>query len=223
MYNVRLLIISSNCFEVLSSYIIYLRGCVPLSMNLKLLISPLTILLTSFAVGQSLKIDTFKTAPADTSSLVRWQCHAGPTVISNDNYPLLIINGKTFKNSLLENIFFEIDTTTISTIQCLNPKNDSVKLYGKEGKNGVIIITTKRLIEWVSARQILKQKETNIYSSHDKTLLKVGNSFFDAYEELYFQKDLIKNISVTNNTTQYYNNRQFTSVVTISLMKISGT
>jgi hypothetical protein len=191
-------------------------------MNLKLLISSLTILSASVTVGQDLKVDTFKTTTGDTTSLIRWQCHAGPSV-SNDIYPLLIINGKTFKNCLLQNIFFEVDTTTIAAIEVLNPKNDSVKLYGSEGKNGVIIITTKKPIEWISAKQILKQKTKQIYSSHDKILIKVDNTFFDASEELYFQKNLIKSISVTNNTTQYYVNRQFNSVVTISMTKKSGT
>ena len=180
----------------------------------------MTIFLTSTSIGQSLKIDTFKTASVDTGSIIRWQCHAGPSVLSKDNYPLVIINGKTFKNCLLQNIFFDLDT--IATIQVLNPKNDSVKLYGKSGKNGVIIITTKRPIEWVSAKQILKQKSNAILSSHKKTLIKVSNAFFDTDEELYFQKDLIDNISVTNNTTQYYIDRQFNCVVTISMTKKSG-
>ena len=200
-----------------------LERYVPLCMNIKLLILSLTILLTSTSIGQSLKIDTFKTASVDTSSVIRWQCHAGPSVLSKDNYPLVIINGKTFKNCLLQNIFFDLDTTTISTIQVLNPKNDSVKLYGKAGKNGVIIITTKRPIEWISAKQILKQKSNFIFSSHTKTLIKVGNAFFEVGEELYFQKNLIENISVANNTTQYFINRQFNSVVTISMTKKSGT
>jgi hypothetical protein len=124
---------------------------------------------------------------------------------------------------LLQNIFFEVDTTTISKIQVLNPQNDSVKLYSNEGKNGVIIITTKRPIEWVSARQILKQKANNIHGSYIKTLIKVGNAFFDAYEKLYFQKSLIKSISITNDTTQYYIDQQYNSVITISIKKKSGT
>ena len=124
---------------------------------------------------------------------------------------------------MLQNIFFDLDTNTISTIQVLNPKNDSVKLYGKAGKNGVIIITTKRPIEWVSAKQILKQKSNAILCPHKKTLIKVDKAFFDPDDELYFQKNLIDNISVANNTTQYYIDRQFNCVVTISLTKKSGT
>jgi len=192
-------------------------------MNIKLLILSLTISLTSTLIGQSIKIDTFKLSQSDTSSIIRWKCHAGPSVLSKDTYPLVIINGKTFKNCLLQNIFFDVDTTTISTIQVLNPKNDSIKLYGKAGKKGVIIITTKRPIEWLSAKQILKQKSKTISSSHKKTLIKVDKAFFDTDEELYFQKNLIDNISITNNTTKYYINRQFNCVVTISLSKKSGT
>ena len=183
----------------------------------------MTILLTSTSIGQSLKIDTFKTSVVDTTSIIRWQCHAGPSMFSKDDYPLIIINGKTFKNCLLQNIFFDLDTTTISAVQVLNPKNDSVNFYGKAGKNGVIIITTKKLIEWISAKQILKQKSNAILSSKKKTLIKVDKAFFDTDQELYFQKNLIDNISVSNNTTQYYSDRQFNCVVIISMTKKSGT
>ena len=192
-------------------------------MNIKLLILSLTILLTSTSIGQSLKVDTFKTSRSDTSSIIRWQCHAGPSMFSKDDYPLIIINGKTFKNCLLQNIFFDLDTTTISVVQVLNPKNDSVNFYGKAGKNGVIIITTKKLIEWISAKQILKQKSNAILSSKKKTLIKVDKALFDTDQELYFQKNLIDNISVSNNTTQYYSDRQFNCVVIISMTKKSGT
>jgi len=188
-------------------------------MNTKLLILLLTILLTSTSKGQSPKVDTFKTSNVDTSSIISWQCHAGPSVLSKDTYPLIIINGRTFKNCLLQNIFFDLDTTSLSTVQVLNPKNDSIKLYGKAGKNGVLIITTKNPIEWISAKQILKQKSNTILSSHKKTLIKVDKAFFDTVEKLYFQKNLIKNISVANNVTQYYFNRQFTCVVTITITK----
>ena len=192
-------------------------------MNFKLQILALTILLTSNSIGQSLKVDTFKTSSVDTSSIISWQCQAGSSVLSKDTYPLIIINGKTFKNCLLQNIFFDLDTTTISTIQVLNPKNDSVKLYGKAGKNGVIIIATKRPIEWVSAKQILKQNSKAILSSHKKTLIKIDKAFFDTDQELYFQKNLIDNIYIANNTTQYYIDRQFNCIVTISVTKKSGT
>jgi len=200
-----------------------LERYVPLYMNFKLQILALTILLTSNSIGQSLKADTFKTSSVDTSSIISWQCQAGSSVLSKDTYPLIIINGKIFKNCLLQNIFFDLDTTTISTIQVLNPKNDSVKLYGKAGKNGVIIITTKRPIEWVSAKQILKQNSKTILSSNKKALIKIDKAFLDTDQELYFQKNLIDNIYIANNTTQYYIGRQFNCIVTISVTKKSGT
>lgn len=192
-------------------------------MSIKLLILSLTTLLAFPSIGQSLKVDTFKTSQVDNGSIIRWQCHAGPNVLSKHNYPLVIINGKTFKDCLLQNIFFDLDTTSISTVQVLNPMNDSIKLYGKEGRNGVIIITTKRPIEWISAKQILRQNSKTILSSYKKALIKVDKVFFDTDEALYFQKNLIDNVSVTNNTTEFYLDRQFNCVVTISLTKKSGT
>ena len=95
--------------------------------------------------------------------------------------------------------------------------------YGNSGKNGVIIITTKRPIEWVSAKQILKKKSNAISASHKKTLIRVDKALFDTDEELYFQKNLIDNISIANNTTQYYSDKQFNSVVTITMTKKGGT
>ena len=192
-------------------------------MNTKFLTLLLTILLTSTSIGQSLNVDTFKTLSVNTSSIISWQCHARPSVLSKDTYPLIIINGKTFKNCLLQNLFFDLDTTSVSTVQVLNPKNDSVKLYGKAGKNGVIIIKTKKSIEWISAKQILKQQSNAILNSHKKTLIKVDKVFFDTDEKLYFQKDLVNNISVANNATQYYIDRQYNCVVTITMTKKSGT
>jgi hypothetical protein len=179
--------------------------------------------MTPTLVGQSLKIDTFKTSSVDTNSITRWQCHAGPSALPNYSCPLVIINGKIFENCLLQNLFFKVDTTTISSIQVLNTSNDSIKLYGKAGKNGVIIITTKRPFEWVSAKQILKQKSNAILSFHKPTLIKVDNALFDTDEELFFQKDLINKISVINSTIEYYTDRQYNSVLKITLKKKSGT
>jgi hypothetical protein len=192
-------------------------------MNTKLLILSLTILLSFHSIGQSLKVDTFKTSHSDTSSIIRWQCHAGPSLLSIDDYPLIIINGKKFEKCLLQNIFFDLDTSTISKVQVLNPKNDSIKLYGEAGKNGVIIITTKKQINWISAKQILKQNSKTIPSSYKNILIKVDEAFFYPEEEIYFQKNLIGNISITNNTTQYYTDRRFSCVVTINLTKKKAT
>ena len=191
-------------------------------MNIKLVILSLAILLTVPSIGQSLKVDEFKISEIKSDSIIRWECNLGPTRLSNENYPLIIINGKKFKNCLLQNIIFYFDTITISRVQVINPKNDSIKLYGKAGKGGVIIIKTKTKIEWISGKQILRQNAKKILSSHKKTLFKVDNIFFNANEELYFQRNLIENIYITNNTEQYYIDGQFTCVVTITITKKSS-
>jgi len=128
-----------------------------------------------------------------------------------------MINDRSFKNCTFQNIFFTIDTTTISTLDVVDPKNDSIKFFGKPGKHGVIIIRTKKPIKWVSAKEILKQKAAMILSSQKKTLIKVNNSFFYTSEAIYFQKELIKNISITNNATLSYLDKIFNSVVTITI------
>ena len=197
--------------------------CHFMTTPIKFILLSWTILSAFPSIGQSLKIDTFKTLPVDTSSIVRWQCHAGPSVFAKDIYPLIIINGKTFKKCFLQNIFFDFDTSTLSRLHVLNAKNDSIKLYGNAGKNGVIFITTKKPIEWISISRILKQKSNEILSTHKKTLIKIDNAFFETDEVLYFQKNLIDNISVANNATHYYHDKQFSCVVTISITKKSGT
>jgi len=188
-------------------------------MNFKLFILSVTIFSMSPSVGQSLRIDTLKTKPIYEGSIVRWQCHAGSSIISEKNSPLIIINGKKFENCLLQNIFFDLDTAELLSLRVISPQNDSIKIYGKSGRNGVIVIEMIKTIKWISAKQILAQKLSEIFGARGKTLIIVDNVFFDPLEQLYFQEDLIENINVENNTKEYFDNRQFDSVVKISLRK----
>ncbi len=178
-----------------------------------------TIFLAMPSVAQNLKIDTLKIKPFYKDSMVRWRCHAGSSIISAKNSPLIIINGKKFKNCLLQNIIFDLDASELSSLRVINPQNDSINFYGKPGKNGVVIIEMRKAIKWISGKQILAQKSNEIFGARGKTLIVVDNVFFDPLEELYFQEDLIENINVENNTKEYFDNRQFDSVVKISLRK----
>ena len=209
-------------------------------MKTKLQILLLTFFLTGASIGQNLKIDTSKIAslraslmPIDTNSVLHAQHDASTTLFLKQSFPLVIINGRTFKqHALWWNVFIDFDTTNVSTIQVLNPKNDSIKLYGKAGKNGVIIITTKRPIEWISMKQILKQKSSDLLCSHKKTLIKIDRGFndseelsilyFDSKENLYFEKGLI-DISIVNNKMKFYIDRTYDCVITITVKKKSGT
>ncbi|HEV8504696.1 MAG TPA: hypothetical protein VGQ53_04820 [Chitinophagaceae bacterium] len=188
-------------------------------MNFKLLFFLIPIILVFPSFGQSMTTDTFHTKQADTSSVPSWKCGAGPTKTSKDINVLIVVDGKSFQDCSLEHIFFDINI--VAEIKVL--KGDSAKKYGKAGKNGVVIIVTKKPVEWISAQQLLKEKENAISGSTQNTLIQVNESCFDTSEKLFFQKSYIKNISVANNSEQFYAARKFDSVVTITLENNEST
>jgi hypothetical protein len=47
----------------------------------------------SIAVGQTLKIDTFKPIPVDTNSLARIRCQAGPSSRNHEILPIYVLQG----------------------------------------------------------------------------------------------------------------------------------
>ena len=101
--------------------------------------------------GQSLKLNSLKTFTNDTTLLIRLQCQAGPSAISKDDYPLIVINGTKFYRCLLQNIFVDFDTSSIEFLRVLNPHDRAVLKYGKAGVNGVILIRTKDPVEFISS------------------------------------------------------------------------
>ena len=60
------------------------------------------------------------------------------TVTATTNKPLIVIDGKVFKGDLKT-----IDPKTIKSVDILKGK-DATAIYGAAGKNGVMLITTKK-------------------------------------------------------------------------------
>ena len=133
-------------------------------MNTKIIIFSFAIIAATPSLGQSLKTDTMHLNQADTSSIPGWKCGAGPTKTSKDINVLIVVDGKSFQDCSLEHTFFDINI--VAEIKVL--KGDSAKKYGKAGKNGVVIIVTKKPVEWISAQQLLKEKENAISIASSK-------------------------------------------------------
>lgn len=185
-------------------------------MKRERLILLLTVVLTGAAQGQNFKVDTFTTFPVDTNDQIHWQCSEGKS-LTKENYPVIIINGKKFEQCSLQNVLFDTSANNISSVRILIPDNHRVKNYGRAGKNGVVIIETVVPIQWVSAKQLLKQKPVALSTCGKPTLFKLDGSFYGKGEQFYIQKELIKDITIKNNIVQYHLNTKYSCVVTVSL------
>ena len=186
-------------------------------MNLRNLIAVLLAnLFSTILLGQSINSNNLDVPKSDSVIKIKLHC---PGSINKDKRPLVIINGFSCP---YDNLFFDWDTSNISSIKVLTLQNDSLKLYGKKGRNGVIIIITKNPIEWVSIKQLLKDKYTSILSKFKMTLIEVNNSHFEPEEEILIQKNMLTNISVINNTVDHYFDRKFTSILKIKLNNTNG-
>ena len=108
-------------------------------MNLRNLIAVLIAnLFSTILLGQSINSNNLDVPKSDSVIKIKLHC---PGSRNKDKRPLVIINGFSCP---YDNLFFDWDTSNISSIKVLTLQNDSLKLYGKKGRNGVIIITTKR-------------------------------------------------------------------------------
>jgi hypothetical protein len=121
------------------------------------------------------------------------------------------VNNKKFSRIPINQLFF--DVVNIKTVNVVNPANDSIQLYGSKAKNGVIILTTKKNIEWLTPKQIVKQYSKS--SSRKGTLFMVDGVSFDGMETLYFEKNYIINIEV-HDSTIILNNKRYSKTIKIA-------
>lgn len=128
-----------------------------------------------------------------------------PRRLTKKEYPLIIINNQRFKYSSLSNFYFDI--STISQVHVINSKNDSNKLYGKAGRNGIIILQTKNKISWISSRKIIRLNLKGLFHSHRKIILKINKTLIDPWQEVYIQKDLIQSIKVEKVGLNFFINK----------------
>lgn len=182
------------------------------------------IILFSFSLNassQTLKLDSLRMptlvpiqSVRTSDSQIVWVCHA-PRSNSNEG-ALIIVNNKRFKNTLLINFYNLVDIGMIKNIQVLSNQSDSAKMYGKEGKNGVIIITTRSNIEWVVATDILRKQPKLSTKATKAFLIQVNDSTVIAATDAYLPKQLIKTIEIQKDKLHFFNDKQFTGLARIT-------
>ena len=200
-----------------------LQRYVPHCTMRKLFIISILIFLTLFSKSQeiSAKAPQLQFSINDTSSArIKWYPERTTRIPMSEN-PLVIINEKQFKYCDFSNLYFDI--SSVSNINVLSPKNDSSKLYGKAGRNGIIILNTKHTIYWVTSRQILRQQSKSLFHTHRKTILKINNNLIDPTEKVYIQKDLIKSVSIDNDAIEFFADKEYNKVISITLTQKRGT
>jgi hypothetical protein len=131
--------------------------------------------------------------------------------------PLIIVNNKRFSHVPINQLFLEM--ANIEAVNVINPANDSVKLFGSKAKNGVIILTTKNNVDWLTPKQIIKQYAKG--SSRKSTLFIVDGASFDGVNNLYFEKNNIVNVEVQDSTATL-NNKKYSRTIKIKT-KGNGT
>jgi hypothetical protein len=134
-----------------------------------------------------------------------------------NEWPLIIINEREFEYCDFSNLFF--DNSKIATVNVISPKNDSIRIFGKAGRNGIIIITTRDIITWVSSKEIIRHNSKSLFPSYKKYILRINGKFADPREEIYIQKDLIKSVNLEKDALEFYLNEEYHRVIEIKLTK----
>jgi hypothetical protein len=176
----------------------------------------LFILSTMFAVGQDLTVPT--TNKIDTSLRIRFKC---PRTLTDEEEPLIIFNDKYFSFASLDRCFFNFED--VASVNVILPKNDSVKHFERQGKNGVIIIRTKTPIIWQTSNDIASRGVLNFLGVRKRTLFVVNDKTFDCDQVLYFAKGVIQKITVTNNVNELYNDKFYKRKIFITTKDKSGS
>jgi len=215
----------------------------------KLLIMPFFILSAFFAKSQVNQTDTVNTSteaihkdihmheagypikmeemlsmvkkPISTSDTI----HIRPFIIrdqrtlTKSDYPLIIIGGRRFKEMTFSNIYF--DLSNVYHISVINPKNDSIKLFGRAGRNGVIILATKNKIDWISSNAIGWRYFKSLFFLHKKAALQINGVVTDPESKTYIQKDLIISATIKKSEV-FYGDTEYDTVVDVKLKNVMG-
>ena len=131
--------------------------------------------------------------------------------------PLYVISGKRFNETPINQLFLDINN--IKTINVITPGKNSIRSFGPKAKNGVIVISTKHPVEWLTTKQIIKQYAKG--SSRKHTLFIVDNARFDGMKNLYFEKSNLTSVEVQDSTTTL-NNTKYLKMIKIKT-KGNGT
>ncbi len=136
--------------------------------------------------------------------------------VNNESIPLLVVNGKPFIGRSLFN--FHLDTSNISRLEIINPENNAVKLYGDAAVKGVILLETKRPIEWISTIDIYNTLVRDSSISYKQVLFKLNDSFFVPSPSLFIDKSTIKVTNFLKEST-FFADKWFSSIISIELVK----
>jgi len=135
-------------------------------------------------------------------------------------YPLIIIGGRRFKGSDFTNLYFDI--SNIVGVRVISTKNDSIKLFGRAGRQGVIILDTKTNVEWITSNAIRRKYFKSLIFWHRKAAFQINGSIINPAPNVYIQKDLIKSTKVTNNGFDVYDTIEYHRIINVEVDKVIG-
>jgi hypothetical protein len=165
-------------------------------------------LMTIFLQAQP--VNSTQTSSNDAAARLAIHYPAG----SEGALPLLIFNGEKFPNIPLDQIFF--NAHAIKSVQVISEKNDSVKAFGKDGKNGVILITTHNPIIWMTSDKIAKKNISDITDKPERILFNVDGKKYGAGQKLYFANGVIEQITVQNDSSEVFMDKLYKKKILIS-------
>jgi len=128
--------------------------------------------------------------------------------------PLVLFNGIEFKNYFSYLTFFDKDN--LINIRIHHPHSDSARAIGA-ARNGAVLFTMKKKIEWVSVKNILDQYAKDSSISPEQVMLDInGGTTIDA-QKIYVDKDIVTGVSLSSDTTSFFNSKAYCRVLFIKL------
>ncbi len=143
-------------------------------MNPKLIITIFFALSIFFLKAQTLQKVPLQDGLLPDTSSQKVTLHSGCPSRLNDPDMLWIIDGKKFKYADVPKLYFNL--SNISGGRVIGYQNDSIKVYGKNAKDGVIIMTTKERIDWISLKNIVRKYAKDSSVSANKIAVKINGS-----------------------------------------------
>jgi hypothetical protein len=151
-----------------------------------------------------LKEPSFISKNTDTAI---FRFHCSPSIKKNED-PLILVNGKRTPN-FFKNYFFSINK--IKSITVLSPKNDSIKLFGRKGRYGVINIKIKPSFNWQTSNELYKRQNDNESEGWKNTITIVNGVYYSPKQKVRFSDDVIEDIKLEKEIKIYFENKSYTN------------
>lgn len=184
-------------------------------MNPKLIVTVFFASFTLFLEGQTLQKLPLQGGLAEDTSFRKMHLHDGPTTMLKDPHILLIIDGKRFAYADVLKSYFNI--SNIAGARVIGYQNDSIKLYGKNAKDGVIIMTTKERIDWVSLKAIIRKYAKDSSVPAKKIAVKIGGSSVIDLRKIWFDRNVINAIHLSTDLVELYINNAHKWILDIDI------